>query len=238
MYAQSHNTEKKEVFFFSKLKFRHFCSLVSEEQMKTNQTPRAQTQSLRGLETWRIKIMGEVLQMTDSTERASKAGQDRSLCGGPAAALLFNQWDENCHSSQSRGVYWKEDKGEKEMERDLSRGRVLQPVWSIFPWSTAAKFDQSPSPSVQAGTAEACRIRIYIINIILKLWLMIGNQTVHFWAVVFLEIKVRFQSVGQVKIYSGRLRESNFTRNRWQWGRNKYNVTHGFSSLSVKGVWT
>lgn len=59
MYAQSHTTEKKS--FFSKLKFWHFCSLVSEEQMKTNQTLRAQTQSLRGLETWRIKIMGEVL---------------------------------------------------------------------------------------------------------------------------------------------------------------------------------
>lgn len=57
--------------------------------------------------------------MTDSTKwEKEQAGQGRSLCGGPAAALLFNQQDENCHSCQSGGVYWEEDKGEKEIKRE------------------------------------------------------------------------------------------------------------------------
>lgn len=57
--------------------------------------------------------------MTDSTKwEKAQAGQGRSLCGGPAAALLFNQQDENCHSCQSGGVYQEKDKEKKEKNKE------------------------------------------------------------------------------------------------------------------------
>ena len=48
----------------------------------------------------------EWLTAQSEREREGWGEQDRSLCGGPTAALLFNLGDENYHSCQSGGVYW------------------------------------------------------------------------------------------------------------------------------------
>ena len=145
IYAQSHALEKEQpvtVWLLLQVKFVSLFMILRVNDDRPVETLRVQTQSLRGLKTWRIKIMGEVpfKWLMVQSVRGSKAGQGRSLCGGPAAALLFNQRNENCHSCQSRCVYWEENKLEKERARDLLRGRVKQPVWSGIPSSKAATF--------------------------------------------------------------------------------------------------
>lgn len=97
--AQSHAAGKtalwlEKVFEVEIVPF--FYCLVFQEQMKTGpeETQRAQTLLSRGLETWRIKIMGEVLfkWLIEQSERGSKAGQESVWRTSSSFSLQSVRW--------------------------------------------------------------------------------------------------------------------------------------------------